>query len=117
MKTKPFVVGVLFLASLALATTTAWAGKRPNPYRGKSVYKATCKLCHVEGGEAKNLAPLSKTQAQWKRLFDNAKKIGACVERVEKKCGTKLSEEDLRNISFFLISHAADSDQPETCGE
>lgn len=117
MKAKDFVVGALLVAAVLLASSSVWAGKRPNPYRGKTVYKATCKVCHIKDGGAVVLAPLTKTQSQWERFFKNEKKIGACVKRVEEKTGTKLTEQDLKNMSFYLISHAADSDQPETCGQ
>ncbi len=117
MKTRPVVIASLLLAGSLLLPASALAGKRPNPNRGKSQFKATCKICHVKGGEAPNLTPMTKTQAQWKRFFGNGKKIAACVERSEKRTQIKLGEEELRNMSYYLIKHAADSDQPETCGQ
>jgi cytochrome c5 len=106
------------MAALALGAflvgSVALAG-RPNPNHGKSVYKSTCKLCHGKGTEAKELTPLSKTQAQWQRVF--TKGLDDCLKRVETKTGKKLTEADLADMQAFLVVHAADSDQPETCGE
>ena len=94
---------------------TALAGKRANPNHGKSLYKSTCKLCHGRGSEAAELTPLSKTQAQWLRVFEQG--LGECLKRVQAKTGKALTEADLADIQAFLVAHAADSDQPETCGE
>jgi cytochrome c5 len=103
------LAGALGLA--VLVTVAAAAG--PNPNRGKTLYKATCKTCHVKDGGAKDLTPMSKTQAQWTRVF---KTIEPMVKRVQDKTGKTLAAGDLADIKLFLVSHAADSDQPETCG-
>jgi hypothetical protein len=39
------------------------------------------------------------------------------VKRVAAKTGTALSPENLVDMEAFLVAHAADSDQPETCGQ
>jgi hypothetical protein len=36
--------------------------------------------------------------------------------RVQKKTNKALTLADLADMQHFLVSHAADSDQPETCG-
>jgi cytochrome c5 len=102
------------LVALSLAGLAAAAGKA-NPNRGKALYKANCKICHVKGGEAKDLTPLSKTQAQWQKFFT----VGApaCAKKAEAKTGKPLTADDLADMELFLVSHAADSDQPETCGQ
>lgn len=104
------VVAVVVTASAGLA-----AG-RPNPNRGKSLFKSTCKACHVQKGEAKNLAPLTKTQAQWTRAF-KAGTVEGCVKKAAVKTGKALTPQDLADMEAFLVAHAADSDQPETCGQ
>ncbi len=105
------------LAALAFAGagTTATAAEKTNPNRGKSLYKASCKSCHTEGGEAKTLTPLSKTQAQWQKLFKTG--ITGCVKKAAAKNGKALQPQDLADMEAFLVAHAADSDQPETCGQ
>jgi cytochrome c5 len=99
--------------SLAVFVTTA-AGAGANPNRGKTLFRSTCKSCHVPDGGAKDLTPMSKTQAQWTRAFKTT--IDPMVKRVQTKTGKALGPADLADIQLFLVSHAADSDQPETCG-
>ncbi len=106
------------LAVVGVAVAAAGIGleaKGPNPYHGRTVYKATCKQCHRKGGEAANQTPMSKTIAQWESFFKS--KVQGCAKKVEEKTGKPLSAEDIADMKFFLVSHAADSDQPETCGE
>lgn len=103
------------VAVIATAGASAAAG-RPNPNRGKSLFKSTCKTCHFKKGEAKDLSPLTKTQAQWARAF-KAGTVGGCVKKVAAKTGQALTPQDLADMEAFLVAHAADSDQPETCGQ
>ena len=105
-------VAALFLAT-AFLTGVAFAGG-PNPNRGKSLFRANCKACHAAKGEARDLTPLSKTQAQWTRAFKSD--VTKMLPRVTHKTGKTLTPADLSDIQVFLVSHAADSDQPETCG-
>ncbi len=105
-------VAALFLAT-AFLTGVAFAGG-PNPNRGKSLFRANCKSCHVPNGDAKDLTPLSKTQVQWTRAFKAD--VAKMLPRVTQKTGKTLTPADLSDIQVFLVSHAADSDQPETCG-
>jgi mono/diheme cytochrome c family protein len=97
---------------LAVFVTVAGAAGA-NPNHGKTLFKSTCKTCHVKDGGARELTPMSKTQAQWTRVFKN---IDPMTKRVQAKTGKTLAAADLADIQLFLVSHAADSDQPETCG-
>ena len=76
--------------------------------KGKYLFKKNCKSCHVEGAEGGVVTPMKKTQAQWERFFGD--KSSACAT----KAG--ISEKDMNDVQQYLIDHAADSDQPETCG-
>ena len=106
---------VLIAGALSLAAFVATAGAAgANPNRGKTLFKSTCKSCHVKDGDAKELTPLSKTQAQWTRVFKS--NIDPMVKHVQTKTGKALVAAELADIQLFLVSHAADSDQPETCG-
>ncbi len=107
------LIALAGIASFAVCVTAA-AGAGPNPNRGKTMFRSTCKTCHVKDGEAKDLTPMSKTQAQWTRVFKT--NIDTMSNRVEKRVGKPLSASDLADMQAFLVSHAADSDQPETCG-
>lgn len=110
---KPLLLAVFVL--FAAAASGAAAG-RPNPNRGKSLFKSTCKSCHVKKGEARDFSPLTKTQAQWTRAFKPGV-VGGCVKKVAVKTGRTLTPEDLADMEAYLVAHAADSDQPETCGQ
>jgi len=95
---------------LVFAATIAVAAEGGNAKKGKYLYKKTCKTCHGDGTEGKKLTPLSKTQAQWDRFFQKDK------HKAKPDAIKGLSEQDLKDIQQFLFDHAADSDQPETCG-
>lgn len=103
-----FVLASGVLAGAAFAASV-------NPNHGKTLFRSTCKSCHVKDGGAKDLTPLSKTQAQWSRAF-KAASIQTMFKRVETKTGKPLSPADVADIQAFLVAHAVDSDQPETCG-
>jgi len=95
---------VVFTATLAVAASGG------NQKKGKYLFKKNCKVCHVDGAEGKKLTPLSKTQSQWDRFFTKDKHKG------KPEAWKAFSEQDLKDIQQFLFDHAADSDQPETCG-
>lgn len=88
------------------------AEEKGSDTKGKFYFKKSCKTCHVKGGAAADLTPLSKTQAQWKKFFE-AGKHGKGGETLAPKFGTP---QQVLDIKTFLINHASDSPQPETCG-
>ena len=102
---------LLSLAAL-IAVLPLAAEEKGSDTKGKFYFKKTCKTCHTKGGSAVELSPLSKTQAQWKKFFD-AGKHGKGGETISPKHGTPAQ---LLDIKTFLINHASDSPQPETCG-
>jgi len=55
---------------------------------------------------------LSKTQAQWRTYFQKATHANK-TEPLNKL----MTDDQLLDIQTFLINHAADSPQPETCGK
>lgn len=105
MKLRSLIALAALVAVLPLS-----AEQKGSDTKGKFYFKKNCKSCHVEGGSAKALTPLSKTQAQWKKFFEAAKHKG---EALTPKLGTA---EQVLDIKTFLINHASDSPQPETCG-
>jgi cytochrome c5 len=106
---------VVIAGTCSLAAFVALASAAgPNPNRGRSLFKSTCKTCHVKSGEAKDFSPMTKTQTQWTRVFK--KEITVMTGRVQAKTGKALTPSDVGDMQVFLVSHAADSDQPETCG-
>jgi cytochrome c5 len=100
---------VICLIMAGIFATVALAAEGGNPKKGKHLYKKTCKSCHTEGAGAKPITPLAKTQAQWDRFFIKTDpKKGECLKGH--------SPQDIKDINQFLYDHAADSNQPETCG-
>lgn len=107
MKTVTKAIAIFAIA--AFCTTAALAAEGGNPKKGKYLFKKNCKACHVDGAEGGVLTPMKKTQGQWDRFFGkNGKTMG------ERAGG--LGDQDLKDIQQYLFDHAADSDQPETCG-
>ena len=95
---------------------TKAAGKA-NPRKGKVFYKKNCRVCHDGSTEAKELSPISKTMKQWTREFVAKGTVPTgCVARTKDEVGTELTSQDLTDIQSYLVRHAADSDQPATCG-
>ena len=95
----------------------AKASGKANPRKGKVFYKKNCRVCHDGSTEAKELSPISKTMKQWTREFaDEGEILTACVARTKDEVGYELTSQDLTDIQAYLVRHAADSDQPATCG-
>lgn len=107
----PLLFAIVFVAGVAFA-----AG--PNPNRGKWLFRYACKGCHVSKGkgEAKDLDPTMKTQAQWARAFKKDDIVSKMVPRVAEKTGKPLTPEELADLEAYLRAHAVDSEQPATCG-
>ena len=101
-----------FALIVATPLLTAQAPAKGSDTKGKFYFKKNCKSCHVKGGEAMELTPLSKTQAQWKKFFEAGKHGKPAVPMTPKL----VTPEQLLDIRTFLINHASDSPQPETCG-
>jgi cytochrome c5 len=98
-----FVALAIFIAAGAMAGG--------NQTKGKFNFKKTCKPCHMKGAKNGEVTPLTKTQEQWQRYF----KDGTHNKGTE-KLTTLLTPEQLIDVETFLVNHAADSPQPETCG-
>jgi cytochrome c5 len=77
--------------------------------KGKFFFKKTCKECHGAGDDGGEVTPITKTIKQWERFFKKDK-------HGDEKLSETFDMEQLIHIKTFLINHAADSDQPETCG-
>lgn len=77
--------------------------------KGKYFFKKECKTCHDNKGDGGEITPISKTIKQWDRYFKKDK-------HGDKKLSEEFDAEQLIHIKTFLRNHAADSDQPETCG-
>jgi mono/diheme cytochrome c family protein len=104
-------LAALFVA--ALLSTVAVAGSpKGSETKGRNYFRGSCKECHTKGAKGGEVTPMSKTQAQWRIYFTKAKHSGG-TEPLTKV----MSDTQLLDVQTYLINHAADSPQPETCGK
>ena len=109
-KTRIFLMMIVALVSVALTVQAEEGDKRKGKYAYRNVYKT----CHAKDQAAPKtplVNPDSKTQAQWKKVFETKdfNQFGC------KDVWAKLSAEDLNNICAYLVSGAADSPTPAKC--
>lgn len=97
---------------LGLSVSVVWSMPKGNETKGRFYFKQTCKSCHTKGAAGGEISPMSKTQAQWERYFT----IGKHNKGTE-PLSKHLNEVQLRDARAYLVKHAADSSQPETCGK
>lgn len=109
-----FIIRLAQIAVFAAAVLCAAPGGAPkgNETKGKFYFKQTCKDCHTKGAKGGEVSPLTKTMAQWRGYFVKGKHAGGAEPL------TKFMPADrLFDVQTFLVNHAADSLQPETCGK
>lgn len=101
-----------FFATAALAESQVEQAQR--------LYREYCRDCHDDGSPDGEYTPMSLIQDQWIRFFDRKyeRKHRKVID--EKHGGVPVTEaispEDLEMIRTFVVDHAADTDQPMTCG-
>ncbi len=109
VKVVMILLVVLFVSGLFSATRAAQKGSET---KGRHFFKDTCRQCHTKGAAGGDITPMNKTMAQWRAYF------AAGTHNHGKEPLTKyLPPDQLLDASAFLITHAADSPQPETCGK
>ena len=118
MNRSKLIVATVLIGVLALSLANmATAAKKP---KGVDLYKEYCKPCHEADSDNGEYTPMTLIQDQWDRFFD--KKYVDTHSAVmdpnhENKPVTEaISEADLELIKKFAVDHAADSEQPMTCG-
>ena len=107
------LIGVLALGLANMAT----AAKK---VKGLDLYKDYCKSCHEVDSPNGEYTPMTLIQDQWERFFDK-KFVDSHSEVLDPNHDNKpvtevISDDDLQKIKEFAIDHAADSEQPMTCG-
>ena len=102
-----FVLVILFFLTSSVGLTLA--GDKGNARKGKYLFRKNCRACHVDGGSAKALSPIDKTQAKWEEIFKNIDAL-PCKDK-----WPKLSEKDMQDMYAQLWGHAFDSPSPEKC--
>jgi cytochrome c5 len=105
----------LMLASVFVLVGTALAGG----IDGKTLYRENCRVCHDKGSPNGQYTPMTYTQDQWRKFF-SAKLVASHKAAVHPKTGKNLLQsltpEEMKALQRFAIDHAADSEQPATCG-
>src|SRR5947207_9962032 len=112
---RVLISGVAALAVAAMLSTAALAGSvsaKGNEGKGRYYFRQTCKECHTKGAKGGEITPLTKTQAQWRSYFLKGKHGGGSETLIKVMADTQLLD-----VQTYLINHAADSLQPETCGK
>ena len=86
---------------------------------GKELYRNNCKVCHDKGSPNRQYTPMTLTQDQWRSFFKTKllpMHKNAVLPSGSGKLLELLTPEQLKAIQRFAIDHAADSEQPATCG-
>jgi cytochrome c553 len=106
------VLVVVVLLLLSGLFSSLRAGQKGSETKGRHYFRQTCKECHVKGAAGGEVTPLNKTMAQWRAYFAKG-----THNHGKEPLAKLLPEDQLLDASTFLINHAADSPQPETCGK
>ena len=109
MKDRIRIFSTILVLCLAVS---AMAGPKGNENKGRFYFRGTCKNCHTKGAVGGEVSPLSKTMEQWKAYFAKGKH-----NRGKEDLTKVVPAEQILDVQTFLVSHAADSLQPETCGK
>jgi cytochrome c5 len=97
---------------LLVGVLVAMAAAKGNESKGRYYFRQSCKECHTKGAAGGEVTPLSKSMDQWRKYFATGKHAKGKETLVK-----VMSAEQLVDVQTFLVSHAADSLQPETCGK
>ena len=110
-------VAIMMIAGLAMAADKADVKKELS---GKVLYKTHCKVCHMEDSENGEYTPMTLISEQWEDFFDDdwVETHGevVCPKDKTKKVTDMWDAEMLKAVRKFCVDHAADSEQPMTCG-
>jgi mono/diheme cytochrome c family protein len=104
----------MVLAAVALAgfLSAIQAAQKGSENKGRFYFRQTCKECHTKGAAGGEVTPLNKTMEQWRVYFAKG-----THNHGKEPLSKYLPPDQLLDASAFLINHAADSPQPETCGK
>ena len=113
------------LLVVILTTATALAADEPEAKTladmdGKEIYKAVCKTCHGPDADAGEYTPMSLIMEQWDEFFQDTfvetHQELSCPKGDDHKITDVITGDVLEKVQKFCVDHAADSEQPMTCG-
>ncbi len=123
--------GLILLATLSALTFTlvqaaedgaaAAPAEKARQLDGKDLFKTSCKVCHGPKAAAGTYTPMSLISDQWVDFFDGTyaethAKVAAPDTTAGKTVTESIDKDALEAIRKFCVDHAADSEQPMTCG-
>ena len=119
-----FLMTLLLALSLAagsvLAEEKAEKEKSVKDMNGQDLFKNACKNCHEVDSDAGEYTPMSLIVEQWEEFFDGGfaetHQDLVCPSDKETKITDHFDKDMIKKIRKFCIDHAADSEQPMTCG-
>ena len=119
MNQAKWMVAVVLVAVVALSFTSgATAAKKK--VKGQDLYKEFCKPCHEVDSDNGEYTPMTLIQDQWQSFFDEDwEETHSGVNdpnHGDKPVTDVLTEEEFEVLKKWTIDHAADSEQPMTCG-
>ena len=88
------------------------AAQKGSETKGRHFFKDNCRKCHGKGLPGGDITPMNKTMTQWRAYF-----AAGTHNHGKEPLIQYLPADQLLDASAFLINHAADSPQPETCGK
>jgi len=94
---------------VALVGLAFAAGPDGNFRKGKYLFRKHCRSCHVVGGQAADMSPADKPQAEWEKTFNDWQSV---------KCADEwkgLSDSDRKDIYTYMYDFAKDSPSPAKC--
>ena len=114
------MIVVIVLAGIVALSFASGATAAKKKIKGQDIYKEFCKPCHDTDSENGEYNPMSLIQDQWATFFEedfeeahegvnDPNHDNAPVTEV-------LTEEEFEALAKWTIDHAADSEQPMTCG-
>ena len=113
------LVGVL-IGGVALGEEKNTEQDEAKKLSGKDLYKNHCKSCHKEDSEFGEYTPMSLIMDQWDEFFDEQfvpSHKDVVDEKYDGKKVTDIIDKDMiKKLRKFCVDHAADSEEPMTCG-
>jgi hypothetical protein len=110
----------LALGTCALLAFGLGAAEKSPQRDGRQLFKDTCKSCHLPDSPNGEYTPMSLIQDQWREFFDH--QLVPAHEKLTdpahdgRRVLDLLTTEEMKQLRDWTIDHAADSENPMTCG-